>query len=259
MGHGTAHVAKISYSQMQSQMNELGYENTFIGTVEGEPEETACDQVIEAVKAAGYTKVVLRPLMVVAGDHANNDMAGDDEDSWKSLFEADGSFEQIDCQIAGLGRIPDVQALYVAHTAAALAADAAPAEASDAAAGQTLADGTYTASFTTDGSMFHVNEAYEDKGTLTVQDGKMTIHVTLVSKNIVNLFPGTAEEAQKDGAELLQPTEDEVTYKDGTKDTVYGFDIPVPAIDEEFDCALIGTKGKWYDHKVKVSDPVPAQ
>ena len=120
MGHGTAHVAKVTYSQMQTQMQNLGYENVFIGTVEGEPEETACEAVIEAVKAAGYTNVVLRPLMVVAGDHANNDMAGDDEDSWKSQFEASGEFDSVDCQIAGLGEIADIQQLYVAHTKAAV-------------------------------------------------------------------------------------------------------------------------------------------
>lgn len=122
-----------------------------------------------------------------------------------------------------------------------------------------LEDGTYTATFTTDHSMFHVNEAYDNKGTLTVKDGVMTIHVTLVSKNIVNLFPGLAEDAQKDGAALLQPTEETVNYADGTTGTAYAFDIPVPAIDEEFDCALVGKKGKWYDHKVMVSDPVPVE
>lgn len=116
MGHGTSHNAKVTYSQMQTQMENLDYANVFIGTVEGEPEETACDVIIEKVKAAGYKKVVLRPLMVVAGDHANNDMAGDDDDSWKSMFEASGAFEQIDCQIAGLGRIADIQQIYVAHT-----------------------------------------------------------------------------------------------------------------------------------------------
>ena len=118
MGHGTAHVAKVSYSQMQTQMQLLGYENVFIGTVEGEPEETSCEAVIEAVKNAGYTTVVLRPLMVVAGDHANNDMAGADDDSWKTMFEAAGF--TVNCQISGLGRIADVQALYVAHTKAAI-------------------------------------------------------------------------------------------------------------------------------------------
>ena len=262
MGHGTAHVAKVSYSQMQTQMDELGYNNVFIGTVEGEPEETACDQIIEKVKAAGYKKVILRPLMVVAGDHANNDMAGDEEDSWKSMFTADGSFEQVDCQIEGLGRIPEIQALYAAHTAAALASDPTAGTAVSGAeedAGAALEDGTYTATFTTDGSMFHVNEAYDNKGTLTVADGQMTIHVSLVSKKIVNLFPGTAEEAQAEGAVLLEPTTDPVEYADGTTDEVYGFDIPVPAIGEEFDCALVGEKGKWYDHKVMVTDPVKAE
>ncbi len=119
-----------------------------------------------------------------------------------------------------------------------------------------IADGTYVATFTTDNSMFHVNEANQDKGILTVEDGKMTIHVSLQSQKIINLYPGLAEDAQKDGAELLEPTTDTVTYSDGYTEEVYGFDVPVPALDEEFDLALLGTKGKWYDHKVKVSDPV---
>ena len=116
MGHGTSHTAKVSYSQMQTQMGELGYDNVFIGTVEGEPEETACEAVIDAVAQAGYTKVILRPLMVVAGDHANNDMAGDDEDSWKSMFTASCKFDSVDTQIIGLGSIDAIQQLYVAHT-----------------------------------------------------------------------------------------------------------------------------------------------
>ncbi|MBQ1523969.1 MAG: sirohydrochlorin cobaltochelatase [Firmicutes bacterium] len=121
MGHGTSHNAKVTYSQMQTQMNELGYDNVFIGTVEGEPEETACEEVIKAVSEAGYKKVVLRPLMVVAGDHANNDMAGEDEDSWVSMFNASKKFDKVDCQIEGLGRIAAVQELYVQHTADAIA------------------------------------------------------------------------------------------------------------------------------------------
>ena len=120
MGHGTSHTAKVSYSQMQTTMQTLGYDNVFIGTVEGEPEETSCENIIEAVKAAGYTKVVLRPLMVVAGDHANNDMAGSDEDSWLSQFNASGNFASVDCQIAGLGEIDAIQQQYVAHTKAAI-------------------------------------------------------------------------------------------------------------------------------------------
>ena len=265
MGHGTSHTAKVSYSQMASQMAELGYDNVFIGTVEGEPEETACENVIAAVKDAGYKKVVLRPLMVVAGDHANNDMAGDDDDSWKSQFEASGAFDSIDCQIAGLGEIADVQKIYVNHTADAIAnADLADTSAADEnktsdAQSAALADGTYTAAFNTDSSMFHVNEANDGQGTLTVKDGKMTIHISLASKNIVNLFVGTAEDAQKDGAALLEPTTDTVKYADGTEEEVYGFDVPVEALDQEFDLAILGKKGKWYDHKVSVADAKAAE
>ena len=234
MGHGTSHTAKVSYSQM-------------------------------AVKDAGYKKVVLRPLMVVAGDHANNDMAGDDDDSWKSQFEASGAFDSIDCQIAGLGEIADVQKIYVNHTADAIAnADLADTSAADEnktsdVQSAALADGTYTAAFNTDSSMFHVNEANDGQGTLTVKDGKMTIHISLASKNIVNLFVGTAEDAQKDGAALLEPTTDTVKYADGTEEEVYGFDVPVEALDQEFDLAILGKKGKWYDHKVSVADAKAAE
>lgn len=120
MGHGTSHTAKVSYSQMQAQMGTLGYDNVYIGTVEGEPEETSCEAVIEAVKEAGYKKVILRPLMVVAGDHANNDMAGEDEDSWISMFQASGNFETVEAQVTGLGSIEAIQKIYVDHTAAAM-------------------------------------------------------------------------------------------------------------------------------------------
>lgn len=119
-----------------------------------------------------------------------------------------------------------------------------------------LADGTYLADFKTDSGMFHVSEACDGKGTLTVKDGEMTIHISLTSKKIVNLYPGLAKDAEKEGAELLQPTTDTVTYEDGTTEEVYGYDVPVPSLDKEFDLALIGTKGKWYDHKVSVSNPV---
>ena len=122
-----------------------------------------------------------------------------------------------------------------------------------------LSDGIYTAEFTTDSSMFHINEAYENKGTLTVENGEMTIHITLGSKKILNLYPGLAEDAAKEGAELLLPTEDTVIYSDGMTEEVYGFDVPVPVLETEFDLALIGTKGKWYDHKVSVSNPVPLE
>ena len=120
MGHGTSHTANVTYDQMQTQMDNLGFTNAFIGTVEGEPEDTACEAVIDKIKEAGYKKVILRPLMVVAGDHANNDMAGDDDDSWKSQFEASGAFDSIETQIEGLGRIPAVQQIYVEHTKAAI-------------------------------------------------------------------------------------------------------------------------------------------
>lgn len=139
------------------------------------------------------------------------------------------------------------------------AAEQPAAEEEPVAEEPALADGVYTAVFDTDSSMFHANEACDGKGTLTVQDGEMTIHVSLVSKTILNLFPGLAEDAQKDGAVLLQPTTDTVTYSDGLSEEVYGFDIPVPALDTEFDLALIGKKGVWYDHKVSVSNPEPLE
>ena len=258
MGHGTSHTANVTYDQMQTQLEKLNYKNAFVGTVEGEPEDTACEAVIEKVKEAGYKKVILRPLMVVAGDHANNDMAGDDEDSWKSQFEASKAFDSVDTQIEGLGRIKAVQDIYVAHTKAALEAEPlATAGGSNSSAA--LEDGTYTVDFNTDSTMFHVNEAKEGKAELTVKDGKMTAHITLPSKNIVNLFVGTAADAQKDGAELLEPTTDTVTYSDGATEEVYGFDIPVPELDKEFDVALIGKKGVWYDHKVSVTNPVKVE
>ena len=256
MGHGTSHTAKISYSQMQNQMNALGYDNVFIGTVEGEPEDTACEAVIEKIQEAGYKKVVLRPLMVVAGDHANNDMAGDDDDSWKSQFEASGVFDSIETQIAGLGQIPVIQDLYVSHTHAAMEELGTSATSSSDTTDAVLEDGTYEAEFKTDSGMFHINEANDGKGVLTVKDGQMSIHISLTSKNIVNLFVGKAADAKKDGAELLQPTTDTVTYDDGTTEEVNGFDVPVKALDKDFDLALIGTKGKWYDHTVSVTNPV---
>ena len=136
------------------------------------------------------------------------------------------------------------------------AAVEASEDSTEATTGEVLEDGVYTAEFDTDSSMFHVNEANDGKGVLTVKDGKMTIHVSLSGKGFLNLFAGTSEDAKKDGAELLEPTTDTVTYKDGMSEEVYGFDIPVPAIGEEFTVAAIGKKGKWYDHKVSVKNPV---
>lgn len=258
MGHGTSHTASVNYSQMQTQMAGMGYENVFIGTVEGEPEGTSCEAVMEKVKEAGYKKVVLRPLMVVAGDHASNDMAGEEEDSWKSRFEASGYFDQIDTQVAGLGRIPGIQEVYVAHTEVAIQESKLTVTPKDVVVdtlAEALADGDYRVDFLTDSGMFHANEADEGKGILTVKDGEMTLYVRMPSKNIVKLYAGLAADARKDGAELLEPKTDTVTYSDGTTEEVNAFTIPVPALDQEFDLSLIGKKGVWYDHKVSVSHP----
>lgn len=245
MGHGTSHNAKVTYSQMTTQMASLGYDNVFIGTVEGEPEETAVENVMEAVSAGGYSKVVLRPLMVVAGDHAENDMAGDDEDSWKSMFLASGDFESVDCQISGLGSIAAVQQLYVAHTAEAICG--------------TLEDGVYTVDFNTDSAMFHVSEACDGKGTLTVENGVMTLHVSLSGTGYLTVFPGLAADAEKHPEGLIEHTVDTVTYPDGLTEEVHGFDIPVPYIGADFDLATLGKKGTWYDHRISVSNPLPVE
>ena len=154
-----------------------------------------------------------------------------------------------------LGSVPAMAKTDETKTESGEEAEASEEKDTDAAKADTLEDGVYTAEFGTDSSMFHVNEANDGRGTLTVENGKMTIHVSLTSKHIVNLFVGTAEDAQKDGAEILQPTTDTVTYSDGSTEEVYGFDVPVEALNQEFDLALLGTKGTWYDHKVSVSDP----
>ena len=168
------------------------------------------------------------------------------------------TFSLLICLLAGCGG-PE-PASVPASTAAPAAASAAPeTPAADAPSAAPLPDGAYSAEFETDSSMFRPNEACDGKGTLTVQDGKMTIHVSLLSKKILNLFPGTAEQAQQEGAVWLEPTLDTVTYSDGLSEEVYGFDIPVPAIGEDFDLALVGTKGAWYDHKVSVQNPEPME
>lgn len=155
-----------------------------------------------------------------------------------------------------LGSVPAMAKTDETKTESGEEAEASEEKDTDAAKADTLEDGVYTAEFDTDSRMFHVNEANDNKGELTVKDGKMTIHVSLVSKKIVNLFAGTAEDAQKDGAEIIEPTTDTVKYSDGYTEEVYGFDIPVPAIGEEFNVAILGEKGKWYDHKVSVKNPV---
>ena len=174
----------------------------------------------------------------------------------ESQFTASGYFDSVDTQISGLGRIEAIQQIYIDHTKDAIDSlgNLESTSTTESTVG-TLEDGVYTAKFDTDSSMFHVNEADEGRGILTVENGKMTIHISLVSKKIVNLFVGTADDAKKDGADILEPTTDTVKYSDGTTDEVYGFDVPVEALDEEFDLAILGTKGEWYDHKVSVSDP----
>ena len=155
-----------------------------------------------------------------------------------------------------LGSVPAMAKTDETKTESGEEAEASEEKDTDAAKADTLEDGVYTAEFDTDSSMFHVNEANDGKGVLTVKDGQMSIHISLTSKNIVNLFVGKAADAKKDGAELLQPTTDTVTYDDGTTEEVNGFDVPVKALDKDFDLALIGTKGKWYDHTVSVTNPV---
>lgn len=154
-----------------------------------------------------------------------------------------------------LGSVPAMAKTDETKTESGEEAETSGEKDTDADKADTLEDGVYTAEFDTDSSMFHVNEADEGRGILTVENGKMTIHISLVSKKIVNLFVGTADDAKKDGADILEPTTDTVKYSDGTTDEVYGFDVPVEALDEEFDLAILGTKGEWYDHKVSVSDP----
>ena len=145
-----------------------------------------------------------------------------------------------------------LSALLIILSVSGCCAEAQQAEAA-------LPDGVYSVLFSTDSSMFRVNETCNGRGTLTVENGVMTLHITLMSKKIVNLFPGLAEDARAEGAVLLEPTLDQVTYPDGITEEVFGFDVPVPVLEEEFDLALIGTKGKWYDHKVIVSDPLPIE
>ena len=167
-------------------------------------------------------------------------------------------FSLLICLLAGCGG-PEPASVPASTAAPAAASEAPETPAADAPSAAPLPDGVYSAEFETDSSMFRPNEACDGKGTLTVQDGKMTIHVSLLSKKILNLFPGTAEQAQQEGAVWLEPTLDTVTYSDGLSEEVYGFDIPVPAIGEDFDLALVGTKGAWYDHKVSVQNPEPME
>ena len=256
LGHGTSHKAKVTYSQMVNTFKDLGYPNAFVGTVEGEPEETSIDEVISAVADAGFKNVILRPLMVVAGDHANNDMAGDDEDSWKSIFESKGVFNSVECQIEGLGSIEELQNLYVSHIDDALEKD--PIVIEDKSDNKTaLEDGIYSAKFETDSGMFKINETKEGRGILTVKDGKMTMEIVLSGDGIVGLYEGLAKDAKNDEKNRINCSKVTVKYDDGSEEEVNSFVIDVPVLDKEFDLALIGKKEKWYDHKVIVSDVKP--
>lgn len=258
LGHGTSHKAKVTYSQMVNTFKDLGYPNAFVGTVEGEPEETAIDEVISAVADAGFKNVILRPLMVVAGDHANNDMAGDDEDSWKSIFESKGVFNSVECQIEGLGSIEELQNLYVSHINDALEKD--PIVIEDKSDNKTaLEDGIYSAKFETDSGMFKINETKEGRGILTVKDGKMTMEIVLSGDGIVGLYEGLAKDAKNDEKNRINCSKVTVKYDDGSEEEVNSFVIDVPVLDKEFDLALIGKKEKWYDHKVIVSDVKPVE
>ena len=258
LGHGTSHKAKVTYSQMVNTFKDLGYPNAFVGTVEGEPEETSIDEVISAVADAGFKNVILRPLMVVAGDHANNDMAGDDEDSWKSIFESKGVFNSVECQIEGLGSIEELQNLYVSHINDALEKD--PIVIEDKSDNKTaLEDGIYSAKFETDSGMFKINETKEGRGILTVKDGKMTMEIVLSGDGIVGLYEGLAKDAKNDEKNRINCSKVTVKYDDGSEEEVNSFVIDVPVLDEEFDLALIGKKEKWYDHKVIVSDVKPVE
>lgn len=258
LGHGTSHKAKVTYSQMVNTFKDLGYPNAFVGTVEGEPEETSIDEVISAVADAGFKNVILRPLMVVAGDHANNDMAGDDEDSWKSIFESKGVFNSVECQIEGLGSIEELQNLYVSHINDALEKDSIVIE--DKSDNKTaLEDGIYSAKFETDSGMFKINETKEGRGILTVKDGKMTMEIVLSGDGIVGLYEGLAKDAKNDEKNRINCSKVTVKYDDGSEEEVNSFVIDVPVLDKEFDLALIGKKEKWYDHKVIVSDVKPVE
>lgn len=241
MGHGTHHTAMVTYGQMQTQMNELGYDNVFIGTVEGD-EAFSADAMIENVAAAGYTKVVLRPLMVVAGDHANNDMAGTEDDAWLAMFQASGKFESVDTQIKGLGQIEAVQKIYVEHAKSAMESENTlkSGEGNQPGAAVTeLTDGTYNIEVESSSSMFKV-----EKAELTVAGEKMTAVITLSGTAYGKLYMGTAEAAQTaDEADCIPFVED--------ANGAYTYTIPVAGLDQPIDCAAFSNRKKaWYDRQL---------
>lgn len=269
MGHGTSHKAKVTYDQMQQQMKDLKYSNVFIGTVEGKPADTACQAVIKKVKKTGYKKVVLRPLMVVAGDHANNDMAGSDSDSWKSQFVKKFGKKNVKCQIKGLGRISAIENLYVQHTAAAV--KKVPLDTKDPSANSgsaivvsggvitanvsakktELKNGKYTVKFTIDDGlgMIGLNDALNGKTTLTVKNGKMTVHVPMKGVGLTKAFAGTSKAAGKKGAKMAKRTTAHIDGED-----VYAFDIPVKKLNKSFAVSFFSKRNKkWYQKTAKVS------
>lgn len=242
MGHGTSHNAKISYTQMQRQMDVLGYDNVFIGTVEGEPEETACEAVIERVKQAGFRHVILRPLMVVSGDHANNDMAGDDEDSWRSQFLQSGYFDTVDTQIQGMGRIPAVQEIYVSHVSDAISRgeniSGKKQEPGEAVSGDLVPDGAYPIDVDSDSKMFRVVSAV-----LICQNGEMNAEITLSGKGYDCLYMGSKEEAAAAADGRIGFTED--------KDGRYVYAIPVSMLNVPIPTAAHSVKkDQWYDRNL---------
>ena len=265
MGHGTSHQANITYAQMQSEMNDLGYKNAFIGTVEGIEVKTDTatfdpdyQSVIKKIKAAGYNNVILRPLMVVAGDHANNDMAGDDSDSWKSQFAKVFGKKNVTCEIAGLGRIAGIEQIYVDHLANAIASNTAlnastikAASASVSAKKSSLKNGKYTVGFSIDDGqgMIGLNDALDGKTTLTVKNGKMTVHVPMKGVGLTKAFVGTAKNAAKKGAKTIKGKSEKVG-----DETVLAFDIPVKSLNKSFTVSFYSKRKKsWYQKTVKVT------
>ena len=254
MGHGTTHESHSAYPALEYMFRDNDM-NVYIGTVEGYPE---LEQVIKKLKADNIKTVDVMPFMLVAGDHATNDMASDEEDSWKSNFESKGVFNSVECQIEGLGSIEELQNLYVSHINDALEKD--PIVIEDKSDNKTaLEDGIYSAKFETDSGMFKNNETKEGRGILTVKDGKMTMEIVLSGDGIVGLYEGLAKDAKNDEKNRINCSKVTVKYDDGSEEEVNSFVIDVPVLDKEFDLALIGKKEKWYDHKVIVSDVKPVE
>lgn len=287
MGHGTSHRARVTYLQMQRQMDLLGYANVFVGTVEGDPAETRMEVMREAAHAAGYTQVVLAPLMVVAGDHAHNDMAAE-EDSWRSDFESSGYFTSVSCVLAGLGRLPGVQEICVRHAREAMEAgdgagtvpvlvSSSDFPASFVSSGSLTSavssvsfareqdgpeliaipeEGTHEVEFTSDSTFLRLSEVCHGRSTLTVREGRMWVHLVLAGRGILALYAGSAQEAAVDEEHWLRPAEEVVVHADGSREVVHAFDLPVSQLERELVVSLCGAKGIWYEHRARVSRPL---